>query len=99
MQTIKLNTTNPETLELILSQIKDIESMGLTVQTIILEDVSDSILESKGSRWTWEIKSSKGINDKEVEALREVLDPEYDWDIDFEYHERTKSYKFTLEVY
>ena len=98
MQTIRLNTPNTETLELIISQIKDIELMGLTVQTITFENVTDSNLRSKGFRWTWEIKSLKALNDKEIRSIALTLDPEYDWDIYADYNEETKIYKFTLEV-
>lgn len=98
MQTIRLNNPNPETLELIISQIKGIESMGLTVQTITFENVTDPNLKSKGSRRTYEIKSSKELNDKEIESIDRTLDPEYDWDIYSDYNEGTKTYKFILEI-
>lgn len=89
---------NTETLELIISQIKEIELMGLAVRTITFENVTDSNLKSKGFRWTWEIESSKELNDKEIRSIAMLLDPEYDWDINTEYNERTKTYKFILEI-
>nr|DAY45553.1 MAG TPA: hypothetical protein [Caudoviricetes sp.] len=88
---------NTETLELIISQIKEIELMGLAVRTITFENVTDSNLKSKGFRWTWEIESSKELNDKEIRSIAMLLDPEYDWDINTEYNEGTKTYKFILE--
>lgn len=98
MQTIKLNTTNPETLELILSQIKDIESMGLEVQTITLEDVSVHNLEWNGIRWYWEIKSQVPLNSHDSSILTSIIDPDNAGSLYFNHDKETKTYKFTLEV-
>lgn len=96
MQTV-IKNPNSETLELILSQVKEIENLNLKVKSISLEDIEDPKLKLKGYRWTWEIESSKGINDKEAEVLMEILDPDYDGDFSFEHGE--KIYKFILELY
>lgn len=96
METI-IKHTNSETLELILSQVKEIEGLNLKVKSISLEDIEDPKLELKGYRWTWEIKSSKGISDKEAEMIMEILDPDYDGDFSFDHGEKT--YKFILELY
>lgn len=99
MQTIKLNTTNPETLELIISQIKDIEALGLTVQTITLEDITDPNLEWSGSKWYWEIRSINRLNSEDNATLASILDPDNAGDISFKHDQKTNTYKFTLEVY
>ena len=99
MQTIQLNTTNPETLELILSQIKDIEALGLTVQTIILEDMDDPELIYGGSKWYWEIRSIKKLNSEENATLASILDPDNAGDIHTNHDQKARIYKFTLEVY
>ena len=99
MQTIKLNTTNPETLELILSQIKDIEALGLTVQTITLEDITDPNLEWDGSKWVWEIKSKTPINPEDNAMLAAIIDPDNAGDMHIHHNNKTNTYNFTLEVY
>lgn len=99
MQTIKLNTTNPETLELILSQIKDIEALGLTVQTITLEDITDTNLEWGGSKWYWEIRSINRLNSEDNATLASILDPDNAGDIYTNHDKKARIYKFTLEVY
>lgn len=96
MQTIRLNNPNSETLELILSQIKEIENLDLKVKSISLEDIED-LNKNKGSKWTWEIESEKDLNSDIVMVLMEILDPEYDGDFSFE-HEG-KIYKLILELY
>lgn len=99
MQTIKLNTTNPETLELILSQIKDIEALGLTVQTITLEDITDPNLKWGGSKWYWEIRSINRLNSEDNATLASILDPDNAGDIYTNHDKKDRIYKFTLEVY
>ena len=99
MQTIKLNTTNPETLELFLSQIKDIESMGLEVQTTTLENVTDPNLEWNGIRWSWEIKSQIPLNSHDNSILASILDPDKAGSLYSNHDKETKTYKFTLEIY
>ena len=98
MQTIKLNTTNPETLELILSQIKDIESMELEVQTITLENVTDPDLGWEGYKWYWEIKSQTPLNSHDSSILAFIIDPDNAGSLYFNHDNETKTYKFTLEV-
>ena len=99
MQTIKLNTTNTETLELILSQIKDIESMGLEVQTITLENVTDPDLGWEGYKWYWEIKSQVPLNSHDSSILASIIDPDNAGSLYFNHDNETKTYKFTLEIY
>lgn len=100
MQTIKLNTTNSETLDLILSQVKDIESLEkFTVQKITLEDIEDPNLEWGGSKWYWEIKSKTPINPEDNAILASIIDPDNAGDISFKHDKKTNTYKFTLEVY
>jgi hypothetical protein len=99
MQTIKLNTTNPETLELIISQIKEIESLDFTVQTITLQDIDDPELPYGGSKWYWEIKSKTPINPEDNAGLASIIDPDNAGDISFKHDKKTNTYKFTLEVY
>lgn len=96
MQTIRLNNPNPETLELILSQIKEIENLNLKIKSISLEGIED-LNKNKGFRWTWEIESEKDLNSDIVMELMEILDPEYDGDFSFEHGE--KIYKLILELY
>lgn len=95
MQTT-IKNPNLETLELIISQVKEIENLNLKVKSISLEEI-ENLNKDKGYRWTWEIESSKGINNEEAEVLMEILDPDYDGDFSFEHGEKT--YKFILELY
>lgn len=97
MEITKITNPNPETLELILSQVKEIEQLGLKVKSISLEDIEYPELEWRGSKWTWEIESKKEINTNEEKTLMEILDPDNAGDFSFEHSE--KNYKFILEVY
>lgn len=100
MQTIKLNTTNSETLDLILSQVKDIESLEkFTVQKITLEDIEDPNLEWGGSKWVWEIKSKTPINPEDNAMLAAIIDPDNAGDMHIHHNNKTNTYNFTLEVY
>lgn len=62
MEITKILNPNIETLELILDQVKEIEQLGLKVKSISLEDIEDPELEWGGSKWIWEIESTKEIN-------------------------------------
>lgn len=97
MEITKIKNPNIETLELILSQVKDIEQLGLKVKSISLEDIEDPELEWGGSKWIWEIESQKDIKVDEKMKLMEILDPDNAGDFSFEQGEET--YKFILEVY
>lgn len=97
MQITKIKNPNPETLELILDQVKEIEQLGLKVKSISLEDIEDSELEWRGSKWTWEIESQKDINPGETMTLMEILDPDNAGDFSSEHSGKT--YKFILKVY
>lgn len=97
MEITKIKNPNPETLELILSQVKEIEQLGLKVKSISLEDIEDPELEWGGSKWIWEIESQKDINPGETMTLMEILDPDNAGDFSSEHSGKT--YKFILEVY
>lgn len=97
MEITKIKNPNPETLELILDQVKEIEQLGLKVKSISLEDIEDPELEFGGSKWTWEIESQKDINPGETITLMEILDPDNAGDFSSEHSGKT--YKFILEVY
>lgn len=96
MQTI-IKNPNPETLELILDQVKEIEQLGLKVKSISLEDIEDPELEWRGSKWIWEIESQKDINPDETMILMEILDPDNAGDFSSEHSGKT--YKLILKVY
>jgi len=97
MQITKIKNPNPETLELILDQVKEIEQLGLKVKSISLEDIEDPELEWRGSKWIWEIESQKDINPGETMILMEILDPDNAGDFSSEHSGKT--YKFILKVY
>lgn len=97
MEITKIKNPNPETLELILDQVKEIEQLGLKVKSISLEDIEDPELEFGGSKWTWEIESQKDINPGETMTLMEILDPDNAGDFSSEHN--SKTYKFILKVY
>nr|DAU11027.1 MAG TPA: hypothetical protein [Caudoviricetes sp.] len=112
MEITKILNPNIETLELILDQVKEIEQLGLKVKSISLEDIEDPELKVKsislediedpelewgGSKWIWEIESTKEINSFEEKTLMIILDTDNAGDFTFEHSE--KNYKFILEVY
>lgn len=97
MEITKILNLNIETLELILGQVKEIEQLGLKVKSISLEDIEDPEFEWGGSKWIWEIESTKEINSFEEKTLMIILDPDNAGDFSFEHSE--KIYKFILEVY
>lgn len=97
MEITKILNPNIETLELILNQVKEIEQLGLKVKSISLEDIEDPELEWGGSKWIWEIESTKEINSFEEKTLMIILDPDNAGYFTFEHSE--KNYKFILEVY
>lgn len=97
MEITKILNPNIETLEIILDQVKEIEQLGLKVKSISLEDIEDPELEWGGSKWIWEIESTKEINSFEEKTLMIILDTDNAGDFTFEHSE--KNYKFILEVY
>lgn len=97
MEITKILNPNIETLELILSQMKEIEEIGLKVKSISLEDIEDPELEWGGSKWTWEIELKGELSIPVIDTLMEILDPDNAGDFSFEQGEET--YKFILEVY
>lgn len=86
-----------ETASYLVSQVNELQSLGLKIKSITLDPADCSEVPFKGSKWNYILQSPHLINAQEELQIMEILDPDNAGS--FKMNHSGHIYRFTLEVY